>query len=202
MSKQKRITASDLKNVEERYKEGTARLIGTGRKIGELIKEIIGFYKERAPFADDLTDEKATSILREALRTCNPNDKKFNVKKYGAFYREGRLSMIQGMGDGLMRAFDKHIRNLNFALEETTFNFREGLSVKEYASITKDLVTAVSLYKEIAEAHQPASESPFDRLPAEDSALLLAEVEAEAAEALPSSEAPKALPEPTKDSES
>lgn len=71
------------------------------------------------------------------------------------------------------------------------------MTPKEYASITKDLVTAVSLYQSIAEAHHPESETPFDILPSQDSGLMLADIEdtakAVAQESLPS-DTTKALP--------
>lgn len=175
------ITQDILKNPPMEFKEITARSIGAGDTIGSVLDTFLAFYKKRYKFPRDITDKKAKSILREALRTCNPNDKKFNVKKYGAVYREGRLSRVRSLGDNLLRAFDKHISNLNFALENATFNFREGLTPKEYASITKDLVSAVSLYQAIAEAHQSDSKVAFDIIPALDSQIL----DAKEQEALP-----------------
>ena len=202
--KKKEITADTLKKVVKRFfAESTARSIGRGVPIGQEIENILKAFKKAFKFEKGLSDEDVKKILRESLRTCNPNDKKFNAKKYGAAYREGRLSYIRNMGDGLLRAFDKHISNLNFALENATFNFNEGLTPKEYASLTKDLISAVSLYQKIAEAHQPDNETPFDIVPALDSQLILAEIEAtetEAQAALPTPEAAlKALPETSED---
>ena len=192
------LTADILKNLCSNidFRKDTACDIGRGIKIGDRIDRILDALDKKFMFTEDFTRDQAKSMLRESLRTCNPNDKKFNAKKYGAAYREGRLSYIRGMGDGLLRAFDKHISNLNFALEKATFNFNQGLTPKEYASLTKDLVTAVSLYQSIAEAHQPESETPYDILPAQDSELMLAEIEETAKtvaqDALPS-DTPKAL---------
>ncbi len=199
------LTADSFKNIcsNTNFRKDVACDIGRGDKIGDKIDRILDACDKKFMFTEDFTRDQAKSMLRESLRTCNPNDKKFNAKKYGAAYREGRLSYIRGMGDGLLRAFDKHISNLNFALEKATFNFNEGLTPKEYASLTKDLVTAVSLYQSIAEAHQPESENPYDILPAQDSELMLAEIEAtetEAQAALPTPEtALKALPETSED---
>lgn len=192
------LTAATLKKLSEVSKANVANLIGRGMKIGEVIEKVLNIYKTEYTFAEDLDDEQAMSIIREGLRTCNPNDKKFNVKKYGAAYREGRLACLHEIGGGVLRAFGTHIKNLNFALEKATFNFNTGLTPKEYASLTKDLVTAVSLYKEIAQSYQPDSETQFDVLPAQDSVLLLAEIEAEA---LPTSEAPKALPDSSQETD-
>lgn len=171
----KLITVDDLKNQPTQMKEIVAYLIGNGETIGAVLDNLLDAHKGTHKFPRDLTDEKAKAILREALRTCNPNDKKFNTKKYGAAYREGRLAYVRSLGDNLLRAFDKHIRNLNFALEKTTFNFNQGLTPKEYASITKDLVSAVSLYQAIADAHQPDSKFAFDIIPALDSQIRDAE---------------------------
>ncbi len=195
------LTAEILKKTSTRFREYVAHAIGSGNKIGDVLDNVLNYYKEKYKFAKDLSDEKAKSILRESMRTCNPNDKKFCIKKYGAAYREGRLSYVRSMGDNLLKAFDTHIKNLNFALEKTAFNFNIGLTTKEYASITKDIAEAVSLYQSIAEAHQPETEATFDILPALDSQLILAEIEADiqAQEALPAtSEAPKALPDTSK----
>lgn len=195
------LTGEILKKTSARFREYVAHAIGSGNKIGDVLDSILNYYKEKYKFAKDLSDEKAKSILRESMRTCNPNDKKFCIKKYGAAYREGRLSYVRSMGDNLLEAFDTHIKNLNFALDKATFNFNIGLTPKEYASITKDIAEAVSLYQSIAEAHQPETEATFDILPALDSQLILAEIEADiqAQEALPAtSEAPKALPDTSK----
>ena len=196
------LTAEQLKKIPTRMREYVAYAIGNGIKIGDVLDSLIEYYKEIYEFSEDLNDENAKSILRETIRTCNPNDKKFCTKKYGALYREGRLSYVRSMGSNLLNAFDRHIDNLNFALEKTGFNFHEGLTIKEYASITKDIATAVSLYQSIAEAHQPETEATFDILPALDSQLIVAEIEAadsQAQGALPNtSEAPKALPDTSK----
>ena len=169
------ITADELKKPPTHLKEHAARCIGQGETIGQVLDTFLNAYKDRYKFPRDLTDEKAKSILRDALRTCNPNDKKFNTKKYGAAYREGRLAYVRSLGDNLLRTFDRHISNLNFALENATFNFSEGLTPKEYAAITKDLVSAVSLYQAIADAHHPDSKLAFDIIPALDSQILDAE---------------------------
>lgn len=171
----KLITADDLKNQPVPLKELVAYFIGNGDTIGQVLDNLLDIYKADYKFPRDLTDEKAKDILRDAIRTCNPNDKKFNTKKYGAAYREGRLAYVRSLGDNLLRAFDKHIRNLNFALEKTTFDFSKGLTPKEYAAITKDLVSAVSLYQAIADAHQPDSKLAFDIIPALDSQIRDAE---------------------------
>ena len=196
------LTVEKLKETSARFREYVAHAIGSGNKIGDVLDNIIKYYKKTYKFTKDLSVEKAKSILRESMRTCNPNDKKFCIKKYGAAYREGRLSYVRSMGNNLLNAFDTHIRNLNFALDKATFNFNTGLTPKEYASITKDIAEAVSLYQSIAEAHQPETETTFDILPALDSQLILAEIEAtdtQAQEALPAtSEAPKALPDTSK----
>ncbi len=201
-TKKEELTVEILKETSTRFREVVAHTIGMGYTIGEALDRILKYYKERYKFTKDLNDEKVKSILRESLRTCNPNDKKFCVKKYGAAYREGRLSYVRSMGSNLLKAFDKHIKNLNFALDKATFNFNEGLTPKEYASITKDIAEAVSLYQSIAEAHQPETETTFDILPALDSQLILAEIEAadtQTQEALPAtSETPKALPDTSK----
>ncbi len=196
------LTAEQLKKIPTHFREYVAYAIGNGIKIGDVLDSIIEYYKKTYKFSEDLNDENAKSILRETIRTCNPNDKKFCIKKYGAAYREGRLSYVRSMGNNLLEAFDTHIKNLNFALDKTTFNFHKGLTPKEYASITKDIAEAVSLYQSIAEAHQPDTEATFDILPALDSQLILAEIEAadtKAQEALPTtSEAPKALTDTSK----
>lgn len=196
------LTVEILKKTSTRFREFVAHSIGSGNKIGEVLDNILNYYKETYKYTKDLNDEKAKSILRETMRTCNPNDKKFCIKKYGAAYREGRLSYVRSMGSNLLNAFDTHIKNLNFVLEKVTLNLHDGLTPKEYASITKDIADAVSLYQSIAEAHQPETETTFDILPALDSQLILAEIEAadtQAQKALPTApEAPKALPDTSK----
>ncbi len=195
------LTVEKLKKNSTHFREYVAYTIGSGSKIGDILDDILTRLKKRYKFSKDLSDKEAKSILRESMRTCNPHDKKFCIKKYGAAYRAGRLSYVRSMGDNLLEAFDTHISNLNFALEKTSFNFHEGLTIKEYASITKDIAEAVSLYQSIAEAHQPDTEATFDILPALDSQIILAEIEEDiqAQKALPTtSEAPKALTDTSK----
>ncbi|MDE0554969.1 MAG: hypothetical protein OXI24_12170 [Candidatus Poribacteria bacterium] len=154
-----------------------AREIGKGKKIGHVIDGFIDGLDEKYRWTKDFTRKQAKAVIRESLRTCNPNDRKFNAKKYGRSYREGRLQCIQGMGDGLLRALETHISNLNFAFENTTFRFDKGLTPKEYASMTKDLQTAISLYQSIANTYQPESESPFDVMPMIHNETMLAKIE-------------------------
>ena len=199
------LTVEILKKTPTPIREFVAYAIGNGKKIGEVIDTILDYYKETYKYPKDLNDEEAKSILRESIRTCNPNDKKFCIKKYGAIYREGWLSYVRSIGSNLLNAFDTHIKNLNFALDKVTLNFRDGLTPKEYASITKDIADAVSLYQSIAEAHQPETETTFDILPALDSQLILAEIEAadtQTQKALTAtSEVPKALPDTSKNND-
>ena len=173
------ITADFLKERSStiNFRKLVASEIGSGKKIGDLIDNLVDGLGEEFRFTEDFTPKQAKEILRESLRTCNPNDKKFNAKKYGESYREGRLQYIQGMGDGLLRAFDRHIINLNCALEHTKIRISDGLTPKEIASMTKDLLTAVSLYQSIANAHQPESESPYDVLSELHNEAMLAEIE-------------------------
>ena len=159
------------------FRKHVAGEIGRGEKIGNLIDTLTNLFDKEYRFTKDFTRKQAKEILRESLRTCNPNDKKFNAKKYGKEYRAGRLQYIQGMGDGLLRAFDTHIINLNFALENTKLRLSNGLTPKEIASMTKDLLTAVSLYQSIANAYQPESESPYDVLSGLHNDAMLAEIE-------------------------
>ncbi len=205
-TKKEELTVETLQKMPSGMREYVAYACGIGIKIGDVIDTILDYYKETYKYTKDLNEKEAKSILRESIRTCNPNDKKFCYKKYGATYREGRLSYVRSMGDDLLKAFERHIGNLNFALEKTGFNFHEGLTIKEYASITKDIAEAVSLYQSLAEAHQPDTEATFDILPALDSQLILAQIEAadnQTQKALPTtSEAPKALPDTSKSNDS
>lgn len=98
------MTVDTLKQVDESIKKQVAKFIGSGMPIGEVLTKVLDYYKSDYDFSDDISDEEAISLLRGSLRTCNPNDKKFNVNKYGASYREGRLAYVRGMGDNLLRA--------------------------------------------------------------------------------------------------
>ena len=160
----KKIDTSVFK-LNDDVKEAIAGHFGEMVPLSEILDELLKAVKQLNNYPD-ITDEDAKGYLREAIRTCNPNDKKFNVKKYGATYEAGRRHYIRDMGDNLLKGLDQHIKNLNFALEKTTFNFHEGLNIKDYASITKDLVQAATLYQAIADAHRPDSEVAFDILPA------------------------------------
>ncbi len=206
--KKRELTEDMVKELGRKMKEPVAYDIGNGDSIGEILDRSIESLKRIYKFPRTLTEDKAKSILREAWRTCNPNDKKFNAKKFGVAYRRGRLVYVRSMGDNLLQAFNTHISNLNFALDKATFNFNEGLTPKEYASITKDLATAVSLYQTIVDAHQPDAETTFDVIPALDSQIIAAELQealsdtaVDEPQALPiTNDTPKSLP-PSEDSE-
>ena len=142
--------------------------IGTGQTIGEIIQEIIPSLSYDYVFDNELTIQNIESLLREALRTCNPNDKKFNIKKYGDAYEAGCRAMVQEMGNGLVGAFRTYIETLNQKLSMPLFDIKEKITIKEYAAIGKNLATAASLYQSIAQAHQPNSENTFNILPALD----------------------------------
>ena len=149
----KKIDTSAFKLEDER-KRAVAKCFGQMVSLSEILDVLPKVVKQSDNYPD-ITDEDAKGHLRESIRTCNPNDQKFNAKKYGAAYEAGRRTYIRNMGDNLLKGLDQHIQNLNFALKETTFNFHEGLNIKDYASITKDLVQAATLYQAIADAHRP-----------------------------------------------
>ncbi len=161
---QKKIDTSAFK-LDDELKATVAKCFGRLMPLSEILDSLLKIVK-RIDNYPDITDEAAKDYLRESIRTCNPHDQKFNVKKYGATYEAGRQHYIRNMGDNLLAGLDQHIKNLNFALKKTTFNFQEGLNIKDYASITKDLVQAATLYQAIADAHRPDSEVEFDILPA------------------------------------
>ncbi len=196
----KEVVTADL--IKERcsnfdFRKHVAGEIGRGKKIGDLMDNILDLFHKNYRFTEEFTRNQAKEVIRESFRTCNPNDRKFNAKKYGEEYRKGRMHCIQGMGDGLLSAFNTHISNLNVVLEHTRINFKECLTPKEYASLTKDLFTAVSLYQNIAKTHQPELESPYDVLPIMHDETMLAQIEdnakAVAQNALPT-DTTKALP--------
>lgn len=178
-------------------RQSVANAIGRGDTIGYVIDVCIADFEESFMFTEDFTREQAKAVIRSSLRTCNTNDKKFNAKKYGAAYHQGRLQCMQDMGDGLLRALGRHIKNLNFALENTKFNFAKSLTPKEYASMSKDLAATVSLYQSVAKTYHPGSESTFEFMSVIHNASMLAEIEENAKsvaqQALPS-DTTKALP--------
>lgn len=191
------LTAAEIKQkVDTQLKRNVAFAIGAGQTIGDVIQDIIFSLTSDCDFDNSITMQNIESLLREAFRTCNPNDKKFNVKKYGDVYRAGCRAMVQDIGNGVMTAFRTYIKTLNQNLSTPLFSIDEKITIKEYAAIGKDLAAAASLFQSIAQAHQPNSENTFNILPALDSQLISAEIEAEAAEieiALPAAETPKAL---------
>ena len=188
----KKIDTTAFK-LDDELKATVAKCFGRLMPLSEILDSLLKIVK-RIDNYPDITDEAAKDYLRESIRTCNPNDQKFNVKKYGAAYETGRRHYIRNMGDNLLGGLDQHIKNLNFALKKTTFNFQEGLNIKDYASITKDLVQAATLYQAIADAHRPDSEVEFDILPAVEH-----QKQATEGSELPSPAEQKSLPSPDAD---
>ena len=187
---QKKIDTSAFK-LDDELKAAVAVCFGRMMPLSEILDDLLKIVK-RIDSYPDITGKEAKDYLRESIRTCNPNDQKFNVKKYGAAYETGRQQYIRNMGNNLLAGLDQHIKNLNFALKKTTFNFQEGLNIKDYASITKDLVQAATLYQAIADAHRPNSEVLFDMIPA-----LNSENQPGEQQSLPSPQ--KSLPSPDDD---
>lgn len=188
------LTAADIKNkVDTQLKNQVAFSIGTGRAIGDVINDYIHLLYFKYQFDNNITEGDIVTLLREAFRTCNPNDKKFNVKKYSEAYRAGRLSMVRDMGDGLLETFRTYINTMNDNLSSGLLNIDQKITIKEYAALIKDLATAASLYQSIAEAHQPDTEATFDVIPALDSQLSIPETD-ETEKTLPAPlDTPKAL---------
>lgn len=69
-------------------RQSVANAIGRGDTIGYVIDVCITDFEESFMFTEDFTREHAKAVIRSSLRTCNPNDKKFNAKKYGRSYRQ------------------------------------------------------------------------------------------------------------------
>ena len=92
----KKIDTSAFK-LDDEIKERVAECFGLMMPLSEILDSLLKIVK-RIDNYPDITDEDAKGYLRESIRTCNPNDQKFNVKKYGATYETGRRAVYPQYG--------------------------------------------------------------------------------------------------------
>jgi len=150
--------------LPEELKQATAKQIGQTRSLSEILTELLTFYKTSfEDYPSEVSDPIAISYLRELMRTCNPNDKKFNSKKYGEAYQAGRHEYIRNIGTDLLQTVGNHVENLK-TITNTVKLTDTPLTPKEYASIGKDILQMVKLYQAVASAPEPASDAPLDMM--------------------------------------
>jgi len=150
--------------LPEELKQAITKQIGQTRSLSEILTELLTFYKTNfEDYPSEVSDPIAISYLRELMRTCNPNDNKFNSKKYGEAYQAGRHEYIRNIGTDLLQTVGKHVENLK-TITNTVELTDTPMTPKEYASIGKDILQMVKLYQAIASAPEPASDAPLDMM--------------------------------------
>ena len=153
--------------LPEELKQKIANEIGQTRPISEILTGILTFNKEHfEDYPSEVQDTIAIGYIRELIRTCNPNDNKFNNKKYGEAYQAGRHEYVRDIETNLLQTVGNHARNLKTITSEVELS-DTPITIKEYAALSKDIIQMVNLYQDIASAPQPASDVPLDMIPAQ-----------------------------------